>query len=256
MPRNKMEFTSVTNGNKSKHGRGGLRLGYGSEFHLLRWLGRHRDKLTELVCDKRKEWHSIRWLDFNFSAREKIPDQELQGIEFLNTEDNKDRNYYRVLEAFSNSQEKSWPSRGEKMNWDLVGVADDGTYILCEAKAHTEEIKKHKKTPKSARKINQAFELPKKMFEVDSNVDWLHTYYQMANRLYMVALLESCGIKSVLLNILFTGDCFPDGQKVTCPKDQKGWSTILDDEYGCLGLDKTKKVVRDHVIELFLPVCE
>ena len=63
---------------------GDMALGYGSEFHLLRWLGRHRGKFTELVCKAgQRGWSDIRWLDFEFADGRLVPDSELCGSDVL-----------------------------------------------------------------------------------------------------------------------------------------------------------------------------
>lgn len=231
---------------------GRMALGYGSEFHLLRWLGRHRRRFTELVCGTR--WKNIEWLDFSF-ADEVIPDEELLGINFLKDED------LRKVEREFFDGEFAWPNVPDRhlMNWDAVGIADDGTYVLCEAKAHVEEIERKGcgAGVKSARKIRNALKLPITYFEASASVDdWLRSYYQMANRLYVVALLAQCGIKAVFSNILFIGDHFPGRGKVSCPENADGWRDILDDEYCTLGLNIDNQIVRNHVLEVFVPVME
>ena len=45
---------------------GEMGLGYGSETHLLRFMGRHRDKLDELILEETGS-QSIHWLDFKFA---------------------------------------------------------------------------------------------------------------------------------------------------------------------------------------------
>lgn len=231
---------------------GKMALGYGSEFHLLRWLGRHRTRFTELVCGTR--WKNIEWLDFS-SADEVIPDEELLGINFLKGED-----FKKVEREFFNG-EFAWPRVADRhlMNWDAVGIADDGTYVLCEAKAHVEEIERKRcgAGEKSARKIRKALKLPITHFGSSASVDdWFNSYYQMANRLYTIALLERCGIKAALAYILFIGDCFPGKSRFVCPKEPSGWRDILDDEYCTLGLNTDNQIVRNHVLEVFVPVME
>ena len=231
---------------------GKMALGYGSEFHLLRWPGRHRRRFTELVCGTR--WKNIEWLDFS-SADEVIPDEELLGINFLKGED-----FKKVEREFFNG-EFAWPRVADRhlMNWDAVGIADDGTYVLCEAKAHVEEIERKKcgAGEKSAGKIRKALKLPITYFGSSASVDnWFGSYYQLANRLNTIALLERCGIKAVLAYILFIGDCFPGKSRFVCPKDPSGWRGILDDEYLSLGLSANNPKVAGSILKMFVPVSE
>ena len=226
---------------------GKMGYGYGSEFHLLRWMGRHRDKFNDEVCkaigvkDQKPEW-----LDFKFESRNEIPDRELKGLEFL--EDDKRKN--KVFCAFE-SGEYSWPKTGQAMNWDAVGRIGDA-YILCEAKAHVEEVEKTH-DPGTSKSVNQrciAFEFAKKKIGA-SNADWIHNYYQMANRLYVIALLDECHIKAYLLNIYFCGDCHRGWD---CPETEDQWrETVIKDEMEKLGVVNSDFFKR-RVKNLFLPV--
>ena len=246
---------------------GDMALGYGSEFHLLRWLGRHRQMFTRRVCEAAKrEWADIRWLDFKFNDGRLVPDRELCGIEFLDIPDEltkwlggKDRfeKAKKAVEKELRHGKYKWADVRQQsmMNWDVVGVADDGTFILGEAKAHTEEI--HKGgcggNVKNKELIRAALRLPKEYFGAEGK-DWLNSYYQLANRLYMVALLERCGLKAAFLYILFTGDKFPGRANPDCPVCMAGWRKTLDDGYKGLGLAADAPVFKNHVIELDLPV--
>ena len=58
--------------------------GYGSESHLLRWMGRHRNLFDQYVSKSVGRLGSpIHWLDFNFAPNNPWPDSELKGLEFL-----------------------------------------------------------------------------------------------------------------------------------------------------------------------------
>ena len=236
---------------------GEMALGYGSEFHLLRWLGRHRGRFTEKVCEAaRRGWRHIDWLDFGFADGRLVPDSELCGIDFLpaGSEERK-----KVVHEIKEGQ-YHWAnvSSERMMNWDAVGIADDGTYILAEAKAHTEEIggKCKAKSQKSRSQIEHALSLPMSCFGIKSDANWLDSdYYQLANRLYMVSLLEEvCKLKAVFLYVLFTGDRFPGRYKADCPTDGEGWRETLKNEYDSLGVNPNSEYFRRHVLELFLPV--
>lgn len=114
---------------------GKMALGYGSEFHLLRWLGRHRNEFNKNVKNLLNTTN-ITQLDFNFDQTQDIPDKELIGLEFLKNE----LNYEKVLKNWK----EEWPQSGNVMNWDLVGYTTHNnvkTWILIEAKAHLDELK-------------------------------------------------------------------------------------------------------------------
>jgi hypothetical protein len=59
-----------------------IALGYGSEFHLLRWLGSHRNEFDKRVKGL-IQVDNISWLDFDFDENNPIPDKELKGLSFL-----------------------------------------------------------------------------------------------------------------------------------------------------------------------------
>ena len=48
---------------------------YGSEYHLMRFLGHHRDLLDERIMKGLQEYGKIHWLDFEFDD----PLSELSG---------------------------------------------------------------------------------------------------------------------------------------------------------------------------------
>jgi hypothetical protein len=54
---------------------GRMGLGYGSEFHLLRYLGRHRRYLNRAIEDK-FGGRVLDWLDFSFGAGGGFPHWE------------------------------------------------------------------------------------------------------------------------------------------------------------------------------------
>lgn len=63
---------------------GKIGCGYGSEWHLQRYLGRHRELLREEILSI-TGGDDIQWLDFNFSNSNEplMRDRELKGVEFL-----------------------------------------------------------------------------------------------------------------------------------------------------------------------------
>ena len=240
---------------------GRMGYGYGSEFHLLRWMGRHRELLNQIVEPilEPTEFPDVhmQWLDFGFDLRKDIQDAELVGLNFLEEE---------KVKLFKNGLH-SWPQKGALMNWDAVGKVektkknDDPVYVLCEAKAHIEEIESiHSLGNSSQESINQrkkAFSFAMNFFGVKPKMDpdvWMTTYYQMANRLYVVALLnEECHVKAKLLNIYFCRDLVRCGW--TCPQNKEEWKDAIDCELAKLGIENTNKNYRKHVKNVFLPVC-
>ena len=107
--------------------------GYGSEWHLLRYLGRHRNLLDSAIQET-IGCGELEWLDFGFDSRNPWHDAEWKGMDFL-SEDSALQESWRVY----------WPQGAGIHNWDAVakgrtaGGQTEG--ILGEAKANLEELR-------------------------------------------------------------------------------------------------------------------
>lgn len=107
--------------------------GYGSEWHLLRYLGYHRQYLDTQVLALTGA-QSLDWFDFRFLMPNKSSkhDGEHIGVSFI--EDPQVHESWRVF----------WPQFGNSQNWDAVGrlrYQDHDEWLLVEAKAHLHELK-------------------------------------------------------------------------------------------------------------------
>ena len=164
---------------------GRLGFGYGSEWHLLRYLGRHRNQLNQNILKVIGRGHSIDWLDFAINGKQNS-DEELAGLAFLN-----DKN---LLSAWS----QFWPTTGSQQSWDAVGWlnTDSGQeLLLVEAKAHLNEIESHCGAKPSLmrggrEKIESAMVLVKNSLGADMDSNWLSPYYQHANRVAVLWFLH------------------------------------------------------------------
>ena len=104
--------------------------GYGSEFHLLRYLGYHRHDLNRAV-EKETGGRVSEWLDFAFGGEERL-DREWKGVDFVDS-----------ASDIKSAWMKFWPQTGNVPNWDAVGRLELNSgveYLLVEAKAHVEEL--------------------------------------------------------------------------------------------------------------------
>lgn len=101
-----------------------------------------------------------------------------------------------------------WPQN--QPQWDAIGVAEDGTIILVEAKAHIEELRSSlgAKSNESLQRITTAM---KEVFEIMNHLgngqfdSWIKKYYQLGNRLTYIEKLNEMPhqkAKLVLLNIV------------------------------------------------------
>ena len=219
--------------------------GYGSECHLLRYLGRHRGLFNQRVLSC-VGGTKIEWLDFKFDPKNTWPDAELAGMDFLS-------DGAPAKDAWRNF----WPQTGRPPNWDAVGritVEGNEEWLLVEAKANLAEIKSDCMASRDGGlgKIIDALNDTKKALGVASDRDWLSGYYQFCNRLAVLRFLTSEGVASRLLFIYFCGDR-GDAQRV-CPEDETGWAEALDAQSTHVGLPDDH-LLSQRIHKLFLPVC-
>lgn len=227
---------------------GKIGYGYGSEWHLLRWLGRHRKELSEKILIKMKHPESnIVWIDFLHAASPKPlqRDREYTGISFLSPS----HPIHLGWKSF-------WPASGNSQNWDAIGQLQPNTaepeWLLVEAKAHTEEIKSDcgATSKQSIDLIEHSFNAVKSTLGVPTHADWLKQYYQYANRLATLHFLRKHGIKAHLVFIYFCGDSNPSG---TCPSDARGWAPALERQDTYLELPP-RHSYSDFIHKIFLNV--
>ena len=232
--------------------------GYGSEFHLMRYLARYRNELNSKI-EKEIGGKVIEWLDFNHggnyetkdSSKIVLPDQEWEGLVFLKSGSNsKDSKALLEWKTF-------WPQSGTSQNWDAIAKIDQNKmWILVEAKAHTGEIESDcgATSSVSIQKINKAFQETQQAFGITTANDWKKFYYQYANRLAVLHFLLGQRIAAKLLFIYFLGDKNPRlavGNR--CPETKEEWQNSLDKQNEYLGLIPVKK--RDLGIhEIFVNV--
>ncbi len=230
---------------------GQMGIGYGSEFHLLRYLGYHRNALSRGV-EKQTGGRVIEWLDCAFGGQEKL-DREWKGVDFVDS-----------APTVKAAWVKFWPQTGNVPNWDAVGLLESKSsmeYLLVEAKAHVEELQSScGATEKGGLDaIKSALEVTIKANGL-SRADvksWLSPYYQYANRLAHLHFLLQHGILARLVFIYFCGDDWDDkklnGKPPVCPRDAEEWATPLGKMHRHLGLSGRSKL-EERVHSLFLNV--
>lgn len=206
--------------------------GYGSEWHLLRYMGRHRREFDTRILKEVGEGSRIDWLDFGYAQRMGKPraDKEITGIDFLT-----DPAYSRVLQAWT----QFWPATGTPITWDAVGWLSGGEnpeILLLEAKAHLAELRSSSKasSAKSMKMIASALAQTKAGIGVVSSADWTKEYYQAANRLAVLWFLNTHGVPARLIGVYFLNDKHIN---VQCPTSQ-AWQQELALQDGYLGTDQ------------------
>jgi hypothetical protein len=189
--------------------------GYGSEFHLLRYLGYHRHELNRAVQEKTGGRVSD-WLDFASGGEGRL-DRECKGVDFVDSTSH-------VKSAWV----KFWPQTGNVPNWDAVGLLESNSgveYLLVEAKAHVEELQSS-----CSASENGGLDMIRKALDATIKAngytaaaeDWLSPYYQYANRLAHLNFLLRHDIPVHLVFIYFCGDNWggrtqSNGKPPECP---------------------------------------
>jgi len=228
---------------------GRIGFGYGSEWHLLRHLGYHREYLS-LKTLNITGGNSIEWLDSNFSPRNEPlqDDKEFIGLEFIQNEQVKEK--WRLF----------WAQRGNSQNWDAVGKIhfdNQDEWLLVEAKGYigelnsscgAENLESKRSIFSALQKTSQAFGNKSKPIE-----NWLENYYQYANRLAVLHfLMNECAplVNVRLLFIYFYGE---NRENLECPQNKQEWLPAIQEMNDWLGVDKNCELAK-RIHYLFLPV--
>jgi hypothetical protein len=233
---------------------GKMGLGYGSEFHLLRYLGYHRSKLNSEIKTQ-AGLQVMEWFDFPHGTKEKL-DAEWKGVDFVNS-----------TSTLKSAWQQFWPQTGNVPNWDAVGrlESNSGTeYVLVEAKAHVDELQsscaaKENEKQGGLNKIKDAMEMTIKNNGFASNPDqWVKPYYQYANRLAHIDFLARHGVHAHLVFIYFCGDdwsrkTLSNGRAPNCPKDSNEWTSPLKKISDHLGL-RGQSQIEKQVHKVFLDI--
>ncbi len=219
--------------------------GYGSECHLLRYLGRHRERLNAVVQEATGATR-LRWIDFPFEPTQKWKDGRWPGLDFLPDKAKARKKWHGFL-----------PEQDQLQHWDAVGLAEiDGRaeWLLVEAKAHLGELRSDclARADNGLTTIREALSEVKNDLGVHEVRDWLNGYYQYCNRIAALWFLRRHKMKARLLFVHFTGDEFPM-HAFECPEDEAGWSPALHERRQHVGLP-ADHALTERMHEIFLPV--
>jgi hypothetical protein len=215
--------------------------GYGSEYHLRRYLAEHADVLNAAVAEELGTTpDAISWLPF--PRRADGSEHEFKGLGFLPQD----------VEAAAVRKEwqRFWPQKGQQQNWDAVGRAD-GEWLLVEAKANQPEFCSPPTTAKregGLPQIERALGEVRRDLGVHRRFGWTGSYYQYTNRLAVLWFLRKNGIGTRLVFVYFTGDEFPDG--TPCPQTNEEWERLVEARRLTLGLPRSHALTayEHHVV--------
>jgi hypothetical protein len=222
---------------------GEMRVGYGSEFQLLRMLGRHREHFNEMLlrqfaADRVHNAERIEWPDVHFNPGVKTRDGEWQGMDFL------PGNCVAAWQAFWPDRKAGQANRKGAPSWDAVGrlhFDSRAEWLLIEAKAHEAELTTKCKATSPAsldtitRRLSETFVYcggkPDQWAGVKNL--WLGHGYQLANRLACLRFLRDNNQPARLVFVYFIGDTFP---RMKCPAGEDRWRKVVGELYGKMGL--------------------
>ena len=222
-----------------------LGYGYGSEFHLLRLLGRHRSsfdlKILQALGYSNKK---IEWLDYKYDSKKLIPDKEYVGIDFLeNSADYK---------SLKDSWRNYWPSSNNAQNWDAICKIDN-EWILIEAKAHKDEMNSNSKASKKSRIfISERFDEIKAKYGITSQNDWNKNYYQKANRILFLEYLKDNNIRAKLLFVYFVNGYRKGGEQLGVTSIAQ-WTDLIKKQDEYLGISNNK-LIKDNIVDLIVNI--
>lgn len=217
--------------------------GYGSEFQLMRFLGHHRNLLEKAI---RKSIGindgSFQWFDFDFADREKIisGDSEMCGLSFLKN------NIPEISRVCDKVKDYAW-NFDRWQYWDAVFLLN-GVIYFVEAKAHKEEIKSGNKKHGGTHS-QEILEFMKDQYDCATE-EWLKDYYQFANRLSTVSLLNNSGISCKLVNIYFVDGYYDREHNINKDTSEDSFREEINKELKILGLDEKEK--DKYVIDVFI----
>ncbi len=216
--------------------------GYGSEYQLLRFLGHHRNELELALHKAGVPDGDFYWFDFDYADRDRIlsGDSEICGLSFL---EGRFDNYSEVKKEIKSY---SWTFNSWQY-WDAVFIVNNVVYFV-EAKAHKDELKSGSKTH-GGTNSDAIFAFMSKQFSCATD-EWLKDYYQFANRISTVAMINKKGIQCKLVNIYFIDGYYDRERGINKDTSREEFEEEIEKELEALGLSKEEK--DKYVIDLFI----
>lgn len=237
--------------------------GYGSEWHLMRFMARHRKCLERAICEKLDDEESkFVWLDFDFANKTDSSitgDVEIKGLSFLQSDEIKDHLSNELLDKIKKEYIIGWENT---QSWDAIFLKGN-TIFLVEAKAHRDELKSGNDIHggKSHKEIKSFIGRQFSSLGINENDEWLKNYYQFANRLattiFLKKHLNDINLDVKLLYIYFVNGylkkikegnvLYPTINKNT---NKRRFKQAIKKEKEILGLKDVP--LNDYLVELFI----
>ncbi|MEI6503701.1 MAG: hypothetical protein WCP21_22050, partial [Armatimonadota bacterium] len=230
-------------------------IGFGSEWHLFHYLGRHRYALDQAVLAEAGAG-SIEWLDVRSSSDPAGVDEEWQGIEFLfSPQAMRVADYSHLRSPWRDF----WPRTGTAQSWDAVGILRRETeveWLLVEAKAHTGEVQTRdgcRASGDSREQIVKALNAVGSDLGITDTSNWTGSHYQYANRLAALWFLLNNRVPARLMYVYFYGG---DHEGFDCPATARDWNRCIVGQERALGIETLMPgtVIDGRTPKIFLPV--
>jgi hypothetical protein len=235
---------------------GKMQLGSGSEWHLLRMLGRHRQLLNKLILTRiRAEGavvsNDLTWLDFPLNPTHDLGDGEHIGVDFLGPA------AQEKWKTFWPDEKSGTPNRKGQISWDAIGCLGP-EWLLIEAKANETEFNRNSPCgaqSESRKMIIHAFTELRKCVQTETpdvvpDV-WLGNLYQTANRLACLHFIRNIWRKDArLVFIHFIGDRAGPSSPRVCPTSADRWHELVAEADRQLGIPSEHALSRyiHHVV--------
>ena len=140
-----------------------------------------------------------------------------------------------------------WPQRGPQ--WDALGLGDDGSVVLVEAKAHLAEMRSppsQAKSPQSIALIDESLRSTAAWLSAVPSAPWSASYYQYTNRLaHAYFLQELNAISTRLVFMYFCGDADIRG-----PASAELWYPEIRRAHRMLGITELPSMVTDVFVDV------
>lgn len=222
----------------------------GSQLHLQTYVNDYGEALNQEIFSHSpsllafvKEEQKIDWK--SPLAHESYKEYQDDFLKFYYDEDDKLLTSNKILRAY-------WPKNGPV--WDGIGTVEgrgQKGLILMEAKAHRREThSKIKATSlQSIAKITETLTVTQKKFGSTTSITpWLNDYYQLANRLaYLQILNQELQIPTWLVLVQFIND----SDHIATSKEE--FIAHYQQVFQTLGIDHEASLLSNLVI-LYLPV--
>jgi hypothetical protein len=139
-----------------------------------------------------------------------------------------------------------WPRSGPR--WDALGRIRGGAVVLVEAKAHIVELESTcRAVPASKSRIQRAFDEVSRGWQIPDVSIWCESFYQYANRLAHVFLLNELNATPAFLVFLH----FIGATEVGGPLTREAWDQAIATVHWRLGISNK---LPPYVIDAFVDV--